>query len=78
MSSTLNLSYNTDINKLIIPEYGRNVQKNDKSCSKIEEREERNKAAKAIIKVMDLINQIGNNTPEEHNKKLWGSSSYYF
>ena len=56
MSSTLNLSYNTDTNKLIIPEYGRNVQKMINHAVKIEQREERNKAAKVIIKVMDLIN----------------------
>ena len=72
MSSTLNLSYNTDTNKLIIPEYGRNVQKMINHAVKIEQREERNKAAKVIIKVMDLINpNTRNNNSEEHGQKLW-------
>ena len=72
MSSTLNLSYNTDTNKLVIPEYGRNVQKMINHAVKIEEREERNKAAKVIIKVMDLINpNTRNNNSEEHGQKLW-------
>ena len=72
MSSTLNLSYNTDTNKLIIPEYGRNVQKMINHAVKIEQREERNKAAKVIIKVMDLINpNTRNYNSEEHGQKLW-------
>ena len=72
MSSTLDLSYNTDTNKLIIPEYGRNVQKMVQHAVKIQDRDQRNKAAKVIIKVMDLINpNIKNNNSAEHGQKLW-------
>ena len=72
MSSTLDLSYNTDTNKLIIPEYGRNVQKMVQHAIKIQDRDQRNKAAKVIIKVMDLINpNTKNNNSEEHGHKLW-------
>ena len=72
MSSTLNLAYNTDTKKLVIPEYGRNVQKMVNHAVKIEQRDERNKAAKVIIEVMDLINpNTRNNNSEEHGQKLW-------
>ena len=72
MSSTLDLSYNTDTNKLLIPEYGRNVQKMVQHAVKIQDRDQRNKSAKVIIKVMDLINpNTKNNNSEEHEQKLW-------
>jgi hypothetical protein len=48
--------YNTSRNKLILPEYGRNIQKMvDHICS-IEDREERNKAARTIIGIMGNLN----------------------
>ena len=37
MSSTLDLSYNTDTNKLLIPEYGRNVEKMVQHAVKIQD-----------------------------------------
>ena len=72
MNSSLELSYNTDTTKLVIPEYGRNIQKMVRHAIKIENNEERNKAAKVIIKVMDLINpNTRNSNSEEHAQKLW-------
>ena len=56
MTSSLDLAYNTDLENLIIPEYGRNIHKMVEHAKKIEDREERNKCVKAIVKVMDLIN----------------------
>ena len=72
MKSSLELAYNTDTTKLVIPEYGRNIQKMVHHAIKIENNEERNKAAKVIIKVMDLINpNTRNSNSEEHAQKLW-------
>lgn len=48
------LEYNTSRNKLIIREYGRNIQKMIEDAVKIEDREKRNEAAKAIVKAMSL------------------------
>ena len=73
MTSSLDLAYNTDLENLIIPEYGRNIHKMVEHAKKIEDREERNKCVKAIVKVMDLINPNtrNNNNSEEHQQKLW-------
>ncbi len=73
MTSSLDLAYNTNMDKLIIPEYGRNIQKMIEHAKKIETKEERNKSARVIIKVMDLINPgtKSNNSSEEHKQKLW-------
>jgi hypothetical protein len=48
--------YNTQRAKLIIPEYGRNIQKMIEYTIKIEDREERNRAALAIISIMGNLN----------------------
>ena len=72
MKTSLELAYNTDTTKLVIPEYGRNIQKMVQHAIKIDNNEERNKAAKVIIKVMDLINpNTRNSNSEEHAQKLW-------
>ena len=72
MKTSLELAYNTDTIKLVIPEYGRNIQKMVQHAIKIDNNEERNKAAKVIIKVMDLINPNNRNSnSEEHSQKLW-------
>ena len=73
MTSSLDLAYNTDLESLIIPEYGRNIHKMVEHAKKVQTKEERNKCAKAIVKVMDLINPNtrNNNNSEEHQQKLW-------
>lgn len=48
--------YNTKRKKLILPEYGRNIQKMVDHIMTIEDRDERNKAAKTIIAVMGNLN----------------------
>lgn len=55
------LEYNTGRNKLIIKEYGRNVQKMIEDAIKIEDRNKRNEAAKAIVRVMSQAVPIGTN-----------------
>ncbi len=48
--------YNTARKKLILPEYGRNIQKMVDHILTIEDREERNKAARTIIGIMGNLN----------------------
>lgn len=50
------LEYNTSRNKLVIREYGRNIQKMIEEAVKIEDPVKRNETAKAIVKTMSLIN----------------------
>lgn len=50
------LEYNAERPHLIIPEYGRHLQKLIDQATMIEDREERNKAAKYIIQVMGSLN----------------------
>lgn len=50
------MEYNTERPKMIIPEYGRNVQSMIAYCCSIKDREERNLCAKAIIQVMGQLN----------------------
>ena len=50
------LEYNSARPHLIIPEYGRHLQKLIDQATGIEDREERNKAAKYIISVMGSLN----------------------
>lgn len=50
------LEYNAERPYLIIPEYGRHLQKLIDSAKAIEDRDERNKAAKYIIQVMGNLN----------------------
>jgi hypothetical protein len=48
--------YNTQRKRMTLPEYGRNVQKMVDHIKTIEDREERNRAAKTIIQVMGNFN----------------------
>ncbi len=52
MSEIDSLEYNTVRPKMLIPEYGRNVQKMVDHAVSLTDRDERNKVANAIIKVM--------------------------
>lgn len=48
--------YNTSRNKLILPEYGRNIQKMVEHILTISDREERNRLAHAVIIIMGNMN----------------------
>ncbi|MFZ4414219.1 MAG: DUF4290 domain-containing protein [Bacteroidales bacterium] len=50
------MEYNSTRNKLIIAEYGRNVQKMIEHAVSVEDRDKRNQLAKVIIRVMGQIN----------------------
>ena len=67
---TCKLLYNTERVKLYIPEYGRNVQKMVDYLKTIEDREKRNEQARAIIKVMEIINPAVK-LQENFEHKLW-------
>lgn len=62
--------YNSQRKKLILPEYGRNVVKLVEHAMAIENREERNKCAQAIIAIMTNLNpHYHENSDFKH--KLW-------
>ena len=67
---TCKLLYNTERVRLYIPEYGRNVQKMVEYLKTIEDREKRNQQAKAVIKVMEIINPAVK-LQENFEHKLW-------
>ncbi len=64
------LEYNSEREDLIIPEYGRHVQKLVNHCLSIEDDEERNKMAKAIIDVMGNLQPHLRDVPD-FKHKLW-------
>ncbi|GAA3612671.1 hypothetical protein GCM10022396_32370 [Flavivirga amylovorans] len=65
-----NLEYNTEREHLIIPEYGRHMQKMINYAKSIDVKEERNKVAKAIIAVMGNIQPHLRDVPDFQHK-LW-------
>ena len=67
---TIKLYYNTEVEKLKMPEYGRNVLKMVEQMKAIEDREKRSRQAAAIVKVMELLNpQV--HQQENYEQKLW-------
>jgi len=64
------MEYNTQRAKLLLPEYGRNVQEMIAHAMEIESKEERNKAARAIIEVMGQLNPHLRDV-DDYRHKLW-------
>ena len=68
--NNIGLDYNTEREKLGMPEYGRNVLKMVESLKDIPDRTKRTEQARAIVKVMELLNpqvrQLDN-----YDHKLW-------
>ena len=67
---THSLDYNTSRERLAMPEYGRNVLKMVDQLREIPDRAKRTEQARAVVKVMELLN------PQVHNQdnyahKLW-------
>ena len=56
MINNINLEYNSQRGRMFIPEYGRNIQKMVNHAMSVENREERNRVAQAIINVMGQLN----------------------
>ncbi|MGJ5641407.1 DUF4290 domain-containing protein [Formosa sp. S-31] len=65
-----NIEYNTEREHLIIPEYGRHLQKMVNHLKTIEDKEERNKIAHAIISVMGNLQPHLRDVPDFQHK-LW-------
>ena len=65
-----NLEYNTEREELIIPEYGRHIQKMINYASSRESKEERNKLANSIISVMGNL-QPHLRDVSDFQHKLW-------
>ncbi len=64
------MEYNTSLPRMIIPEYGRNIQKMIDFAITLADKEERNKVARAIIDVMGQLNpHLRDVTDFKH--KLW-------
>ncbi len=64
------LEYNGERPHLIIPEYGRHIQKLVNNCVGIEDEDERNKMAKAIVDVMGNLQPHLRDVPD-FKHKLW-------
>lgn len=64
------LIYNTQRKKMSLPEYGRSVQKMVDYLKTIEDKEKRTEQAKAVIKVMELVNPSVH-LQENYEQKLW-------
>ena len=68
--NTIKLYYNTEVEKLAMPEYGRNVLKMVEQMKAIEDRTKRSEQARAIVKVMESLNpQV--HQQENFEQKLW-------
>ena len=50
------LDYNTEREKLAMPEYGRNVLKMVEDVKRIEDRAKRSEQARAVVRVMEILN----------------------
>ncbi|MBR5042773.1 MAG: DUF4290 domain-containing protein [Bacteroidales bacterium] len=69
-TNNIGLDYNTEREKLDMPEYGRNVLKMVEIMKATTDREKRTRQARAIIKVMELLNpQVRSLDNFDH--KLW-------
>lgn len=66
----MDLEYNSDREHLIIPEYGRHIQKLVNHCIKLEDTEVRNTMAKAIVNVMGNMQPHLRDVPDFQHK-LW-------
>ena len=66
----LGLDYNTARKKLAMPEYGRSVVSMVEQLKTVEDRAKRSEQARAVVKVMELLNpQV--RTQENWAQKLW-------
>jgi predicted small metal-binding protein len=64
------MDYNTQLPQLILPEYGRSVHRMVEYCMTLENKDERNKCANAIIMVMGQLNPHLRDVAD-YTHKLW-------
>ena len=68
--NNIGLDYNTEREKLQMPEYGRNVLKMVEQLRSIEDRAKRTEQARAVVKVMEILNPQAH-SQENFEQKLW-------
>lgn len=64
------MDYNTQREKLVLPEYGRNVQKMIEMVKAIPDKEKRSEQARAVVQVMGILNPQVRDLPDGKHK-LW-------
>lgn len=65
------LTYNTHLKELKMPEYGRNIQNMVDYAVAIENRDERNAAAHAIVRIMNTLFPPVNKDDEDAQRRYW-------
>lgn len=70
MGENLNMTYNSQRDRMVIPEFGRNIQNLIKYCKGVEEKEKRQKYAERIVHLMLQMNPQSKNIAE-YKEKLW-------
>lgn len=70
MSRELDMQYNSEKDKLIIPEYGRNIQKLIFHAKTIEDQKEQQAFVEEIVELMKRM-KIGNKVSPEYKEKIW-------
>ena len=66
------LTYNTQREKLSLPEFGRNIQKMVDYCAGLEDREQRNRCARSIIKTMaQILPELKESGAENPERPYW-------
>lgn len=68
--NTVKLYYNTEVEKLKMPEYGRNILKMVEQLRDIEDRDKRSEQAAAVVKVMETLNPHVHQQ-DNFEQKLW-------
>lgn len=64
------LTYTNRLKKLVLPEYGRNIQNMVDRCAEIEDRQERTRAVSTVVAtIMTLFPPTGDR--EEYERKIW-------
>ncbi|MFT6716706.1 MAG: hypothetical protein ACJA0Q_001354, partial [Saprospiraceae bacterium] len=64
------MEYNTTLSEIVVPEYGRNIQRMINFACRVEDREERNLIARSIVKVMGQVNSQYKDS-EDFVQKQW-------
>lgn len=64
------MTYNTQREHLILPEYGRTIQQMVDICVDIEDRSERQQCAESIVAIMETMNPAVRQYPD-YEHKLW-------
>lgn len=64
------MEYNTQREKLTVPEYGRNVQKMADHLLTVEDRDKRSRMARALVQIMGILHPEMRDT-QDARQKLW-------